>query len=368
MITDHLFRFRRGRSIVLAACLALSIAVAGCANEDQREGGSQTTAPSIAPSETTDTTTVIAPHPALPDGAEEIDVAVGEYELPGKLTMPGADAEGPNVVVLFVAGSGPSDMDETIGAAGNAPLRDLAYQLADEGVPSLRYDKRYHAAPESYSDSDTIDDEVLDDVSAALQMLETHPDTAGRQIIVVGHSLGGMLIPAIAAQHPEVAGAAILAGTPRTLWEVIRDQNQAQVDAMDIDPEQAEQMMAQVNEEVDRANELSDPEAEPVLGSLPAPYVVSLNELDLAETARTLDIPLLVMQGEADIQTSATVDFEAWQDVLADVPDVTYQLFPDLNHLFMKTAGVEGIADYDPENAVDPEVSKTIDSWLNERW
>ncbi len=358
---------RRRMSLVLS--LVLALITAGCSSANQSTGETPNPTASVTANEETKNT-VIVPHIALPEGAEEIAVTVGEYELSGMLTLPdsGTEALAPDVVVLFVAGSGPSDMDETIGAAGNAPLRDLAHQLAEAGIPSLRYDKRYHAHPESYSDSDTISDEVLDDVSAAIELLEDHPGVAGRQIIVIGHSLGGMLVPAISAAHPEVAGAVMLAGTPRTLWDVIRDQNEAQLEAMDLTAEQKDQMLSQVNAEVERANGLSDPNADPVLGQLPAAYVVSLNELDLAETARTLDIPLLVLQGEADFQVSAAADFEAWRDVLDGVPDVTYQLFPDLNHLFMKTAGKADVSDYDPENVVAPEVCTAITQWMGARW
>lgn len=324
----------------------------------------------FAPSPAVDETGEEATEAPLPEGVTQEEVEVGEYALPGLVTVPSEEsmAHGPQAVVLLVAGSGPNDMDETIGAAGNAPLRDLAHQLAAEGIPSLRYDKRFHADPALVAEDETIQGEVLDDVTAALDLLASHPVAADRDIVVVGHSLGGMLVPAIVTENPGVAGAAILAGTPRSLWDVILDQNAAVIEQSGADEAAAAEQMQQVEAEIDRANSLTDPGADPVFGSLPAAYVVSLNELNLAEIAQTLRIPLLVLQGDADFQISADRDFEAWKEVLVDVPDVTYQLFPGLNHLFMETTGAEDMTDYDEPNVVAPEVSEAIVDWMTERW
>jgi hypothetical protein len=55
---------------------------------------------------------------------EEKDVKIGkDFVLPGKLTIP--KGEGLFPVVIFVHGSGPNDMDETIGP--NKIFRDLAW-------------------------------------------------------------------------------------------------------------------------------------------------------------------------------------------------------------------------------------------------
>lgn len=312
----------------------------------------------------------VAPHVELPDGAVEVGVEVGEFALPGAITVPSEDArEGaPEAVVLLVAGSGPADMDQTIGASENATLRDLAFQLAGEGIASLRYDKRFFADPESATESSTIHEEVLDDVASAVELLGTHEDTAGLPVVVIGHSLGGMLVPAIVTDNAGVEGAVIMAGTPRTLWDLIRDQNELALSQSGASESEIAEQMIVVDAEIDRANALTDPSEPTILGSVPAPYVVSMNELNLAETARGLDVPLLVLQGDADFQVSAEADFKAWADVLSDVPDVTFELFPGLNHLFMSTTGASGISDYDPENAVAPEVSETIVEWMRARW
>lgn len=61
------------------------------------------------------------------------------YPLNGILSLPDiASAKVPAVVLVH--GSGPADMDESIGA--NKPFRDIAEALSAQGIAVLRYDKR----------------------------------------------------------------------------------------------------------------------------------------------------------------------------------------------------------------------------------
>ena len=72
-----------------------------------------------------------------------MQVGVGEWVLPGTISMPRGD--GPFPAVVLVHGSGPNDRDETIGP--NKPFRDLAGGLASQGIAVLRYEKRTRQHP-----------------------------------------------------------------------------------------------------------------------------------------------------------------------------------------------------------------------------
>ena len=58
--------------------------------------------------------------------------------LPATLLVPISERPVPGVILL--SGSGPNDMDETIGP--NKPFTDIARGLADRGIASLRFDER----------------------------------------------------------------------------------------------------------------------------------------------------------------------------------------------------------------------------------
>ena len=151
-------------------------------------------------------------------------IVSGPWELPGVLTLPNTKTMVPAVVL--VQGSGPQDEDESLGP--NKPFKDLAYGLASQNIAVLRYVKRTKQyGADSKSDAPfTVKDEVTDDAIAAVALLAKMPEVNKKQIYVLGHSLGGMLAPRIAAADPQVAGIIIMAGTARPLEKVVVEQSQ----------------------------------------------------------------------------------------------------------------------------------------------
>ena len=302
---------------------------------------------------------------AAPTGAHSIDhmVEVGEYKLPGTLVTPREDIPDQGIAVLLVAGSGPQDRDETVGLAANKPLRDIADGLAAQGIASLRYEKRSFAAPQAFAKGATIEAEVLDDVKAAVSLMQNDPLTGGSALYVIGHSLGGMLVPQILKDNPALQGAVILAGSPRSLWDIIYDQNISAIAAQaGLTDEQRQQGALQVRDMRDKANAMDQNNMADLFG-LPGSYIVSLNALELAQKAKTLTQPLFILQGGQDVQVYADKDFLSWQALLGEREGLEYKLYPQLNHLFMQ--GRTGTAaDYNDQALVDSGVISDIASWL----
>jgi len=153
---------------------------------------------------------------------QEVQIGMGEWVLPGILSVP--VGEGPFAAVLLVHGSGPNDRDETIGP--NKPFRDLAWGLASQGIVVLRYDKRTKVYPEKMRDlvsTLTVKEEVIDDALDAVSLLRGIAEVSTQRIVVLGHSLGGYLLPRIAADTG-IAGLIVLAGLCRPLEDTILNQ------------------------------------------------------------------------------------------------------------------------------------------------
>jgi uncharacterized protein len=161
---------------------------------------------------------------ADPHTYEHLEVRVGAEPraVPGTLFLPNGVEKAPAVVLVH--GSGPHDRDETIGP--NRPFRDLATGLATRGIAVLSYDKRTKIYPESFTSLKnlTVKDEVLDDVSAALEFLKSRPEIDADRITITGHSLGGTLAPRIATDNPSVSKIVILAGAARSLPDLYAEQ------------------------------------------------------------------------------------------------------------------------------------------------
>lgn len=297
------------------------------------------------------------------DAYQETPILVGynDQKMNGMLTLP-KGVEKPPVVVL-VQGSGPNDMDETIGKSANRPFADIAHGLAEQDIATIRYDKRYTAYPVT---EETIDEEVLLDVGDAIRLASTDSRVDNSRIYVLGHSLGGMLSPKIASDHPEVKGIISMAGTLRPLEEVIYDQNKLSL-SQDQTMTEAEKtgLLAMVQEQVDQVKALEADSPETTLLGMSSRYWYSLNQIHSLELARKLTIPMLILQGGNDFQVYADTDYSLWKTALADHDNVAYQLYPTLSHLFMEAPDdVMDTSVYDKPAHVDQKVIDDIAAWL----
>ncbi len=273
----------------------------------------------------------------------EVEVGSGEWVLPGTLSIP--RGTGPFPAVVLVHGSGPNDRDETIGP--NKPFKDLAWGLASRGIAVLRYDKRTKVyGPKIVMDkalatSLTVREETVDDALAAVSLLRKTEGIDSSKIFILGHSLGGMLIPRMAAMDNKAAGFIIMAGLTRPLEETILEQTRylsslqgALSEANKKNLEEMEKAVARIKA-LDESGDIPD---ERLLGAYPG-YWLDLCNYDPAEEAKKVDRPLLILQGARDYQVT-TKDFENWKKALEGRRNVEFKLYPKCNHLFIEGEGL----------------------------
>jgi dienelactone hydrolase len=293
----------------------------------------------------------------------EITVGTGEWALQGALTVPAG--KGPFPAVVLVHGSGPSDRDESLGP--NKPFKDLALGLASRGVAVLRYDKRtfVHGAKVAADTKLTVKDEVIDDALAAVKLLRTDPAIDSKRIFVLGHSLGGMLVPRIGAADPSLAGLIVMAGLVRPLDQALIDQFQYLAEA-DGSVTPAEQ---QTIDEAKRASaaikaltpdDLKTPRS---ISNGPITYWFDLRGYDPPAVAATLPQRMLILQGGRDYQVT-TADFDRWKAGLASRKDVEFHLYPALNHLFLAGTGKSLPTEYAVPGHVPEQVLDDVARWI----
>jgi dienelactone hydrolase len=297
---------------------------------------------------------------------EEVSVGKGLMPLPGTLSIP--IGEGPFPAVVLVHGSGPHDRDETIGP--NKPFRDLAHGLSSRGVAVLRYEKRTKKYPIRMSlirAGVTVKEETINDALAAVAVLKAYDRIDANRIFVLGHSLGGMLIPRIARADEGIAGFIILAGATRPLEDLALEQTKY---ILGLDGELSDdekQRLQQLEEQVARVKSPdlspSTPAKDYPLG-IPARYWLDLRDYDPAKEAKELSKPMLLLQGQRDYQVTME-DFAGWQEALAGRDDVELISYPLLNHLFIKGEGKSTPQEYSTPGNVDAVVIKDIVEWLN---
>lgn len=276
-----------------------------------------------------------------------------EWQLPGTLTVP--KGKGPFSAVVLVHGSGPEDRDETIGP--NKPFKDIAWGLASRGIAVLRYDKRSKVygpkmAKMDWNGSFTVNDETIDDALAAVELLRHSQQIAPDKIFVLGHSLGGILIPRIGNADPKIAGLIMMAGCA----------------TRPLEDELSRQLMyiASLNGPIsDDTKREIDKQKQLLLKSVPASYLLDLRSYIpiSAEMAKSLKQPMLIMQGGRDYQATEA-DFNIWKSALSSKTDVTFKLYPDLNHLFMTGTGKATPAEYEKPGTMAQSVIIDISDWI----
>ncbi|MBI5324035.1 MAG: DUF3887 domain-containing protein, partial [Ignavibacteriae bacterium] len=135
----------------------------------------------------------------------KFEFGVEGWRLPCVLTIP--KGEGPFSVVVLIHGSGPNDRDETLGP--NKPFRDIAWGLASRKIAVFRYDKRTLTHRNKFmqiADSITPFLETEQDALKAVDTLKSYPEIDKNKIFVLGHSLGGMLLPRIGVADTTIDG------------------------------------------------------------------------------------------------------------------------------------------------------------------
>ncbi len=294
---------------------------------------------------------------------EAITVDAGGWPLPGTLTLP--IGEGPFPAVVLVHGSGPNDRDESIGP--NKPFRDLAEGLASRGIAVLRYDKRTraHAGRVGGLRDFTVKHEVVDDAVAAVKRMRETPGIRADRVFVLGHSLGGMLAPRIAAAEPSIAGLVLLAAATKPLEQAIVEQTRYLVmldGKISADEETAIAAVTKLAADV-RALKASDPPIASAGISAPASYWLDLRGYDPPAAARGLKQPMLVLQGERDYQVTME-DQAAWQRAIGSRANVQLKSYPSLNHLFIAGDGPSAPAEYLRAGHVDEAVIRDIAAWI----
>jgi len=321
--------------------------------------------PSQTPSKNAET--YKAPEYVQPDAFQEKEVTVGagEWTLPATLTTPVGKGNFP--VVVLVHGSGANDRDETHLNPANKPFKDLAWGLASKGIAVLRYEKRTKQYARQFAaiKNFTVKEETVDDALAAVELLRKTPQINPKKIYVLGHSLGGYLIPRIGARDTKIAGFISLAGATRPLEDMILEQNNhfAMLDGAVSKDEQAG--LNQLKQLVTKIKSLkeSDRNSTEFYFGAPAAYYLDLKNYNPPQEAKSLKQPILILQGERDYQVTMT-DFQNWKNALGNKKSVTFKTYPKLNHLFMPGEGIPSPADYEKTNHVSAEVIGDIAAWI----
>ena len=265
-----------------------------------------------------------------PSGAVETAYTIksGALGLGATLTVP-RGATGRVPVAIIIAGSGPTDRNgnSVLGIRPNS-YAQLAWRLAERGIATLRYDKRGMPGTQGTFDirKMTLDD-FASDARAAAESLARDPRFS--RVVFIGHSEGASLALIAARQGAPVAGVVHVSGLGRPLTDVMREQLSRQFDSLTLvryDTAMKHYLLGEQPADVPQP-----------LAMLFVPvnqtYMRSLAGFDAPAAIRAVRQPVLIVQGETDLQATVA-DAERLH---AARPDARLVLIPEVNHVLKRT-------------------------------
>lgn len=312
--------------------------------------------------------------------------------LGGTLTLPSKNGKFP--VVVLISGSGAQNRDSEL--LGHKPFLVIADYLTKKGIGVLRFDDRGVGESKGDRSTSTIKD-FATDVSAAVEYLKTRKEVNAKKIGLVGHSEGGVIAPMVAANSKDISYIVLLAGTGIPGDELLMQQTYLIGKASGMSEEELKQaadenaevynilkteksldvakqkLTAIVQASFDKLPADQKPSHEEInsiisqqVGMVVSPWFLDFITYDPALALKDVKCPVLVLNGEKDVQVPSKTNTKAIKDALEKGGNkkVTVVEFPNTNHLFQEciTCSVD---EYEKiEQTFSPIVLKQISDWI----
>lgn len=292
-----------------------------------------------------------------------------KYPLNGLLTLP-ETVETPVPAVVFVHGSGASNMDEKVGKI--TPFKDLAEGLAKHGIASIRYDKRSfaHGLKLVREKNITVKEETIEDAILATKLLREDSRIDKNNIFIIGHSMGAMLAPRIDAEGGNYKGLILMAGSPRKLEDIMLGQMDDLLQSTKglvrwITKKQTDKFKIMF----DGLYQLSDEEAKQkkVGNGTTLYYFKEMGDHAASDYLMNIQKPILFMQGEKDFQATVKKDFNGYKQILSGHKNATFYLYENLNHAFVPSVYgniMKAKQEYNVEQHIGEHVMMDIVNWV----
>lgn len=299
--------------------------------------------------------------------ASDVSLETPTGTLFGTLMLPAGKPPFP--VVLLIAGSGMTDRDGNSAGAGKSDsLKLLAAGLAQNGIATLRYDKRSVGMSAPARAKINSFDIQADDAASWVAWLGN--DSRYRAVAIVGHSEGAF-VGTIAAQRGGVRALVSLAGGGHRFDEVLAGQMERAVHAGQLSQKAFESMrgvLAELREGrpvTTRQPNIPDQLWIGLFQPRAQEYLISLFRYDpVAELAKlpSKGVQVMVVRGTTDLMGGADEAI-----LLAKAIGAKPVLIDGMNHE-LKSAPLERVANdkasEDPRVPLAPELLKQVVPFL----
>lgn len=262
------------------------------------------------------------------------------YALKGTITIPEGRKE-TFPAILIISGTGQGDRDGNVKGIEINLYKMLSDFITSLGFITLRYDKRgTHESGGNYFETGVFD--LIEDASAAVCYLKDHPRVDSDQIIILGHSEGALLAPAV-HQKEAVAGLILLAGFFGPSSEMLTMQNELLREEIRNTKgfkglffkllkvaDKIEKQQASLTQKIMESTE-------PVLKykgtKINAKWFREQQSYNVGDYLREVTVPVIAITGDKDVQVPPE-DVNKVGEMVSG--KVEYHIVPNMNHLLRK--------------------------------
>ncbi len=270
--------------------------------------------------------------------------------------------ENTDKIVLIIPGSGPTDRNGNSTIAGeNNSLKYLAEGLAEEGISSLRIDKRgvnQSDIIDEWADKMTFEIFILDAINWISHLTK---ERKFKEVILLGHSQGSLVSFIATKASKDVKGVISIAGAASSADELILQQLKNQ--APNLHMEAAELFRHLKNGE-------SIPQTNPILSSIFNPktnnFLASWIIFNPMDEILSIKAPILIIQGTSDLQVPLTEAEKLIQNARSS-SNAQLKIIPKMNHVLkIVDSKEENLKSYkDPSFPVSTELLDEVNRWIS---
>ena len=327
---------------------------------------------------------------------QELIIPNGEIDIAGTLVLPGEANQ--TKIVILLSGSGAQNRDSEI--MGFKPFADIAEHLKSQGISSFRFDDR-QTGRSSGNFSDASLSALASDVNAIIQFLQDSVGTQFEEIVLLGHSQGGIVATEVARTSSEVDQLILMASPAVSMVRILRyqvrrayEQIGLSSETIENEIEAREDLMRVIsnNEGIDTAMELYKQAYGEILNSLSeeqlqavpedregfierqanqlvsfyrSPQMNSLLFHNPTEDLSELSIPVLVLFGGKDTQVPYELNEQPVREALGEAgTEFEVNVIENANHLFQE-AETGDVAEYATlEKAFIDGFLSTLSEWI----
>lgn len=293
--------------------------------------------------------------------------------LAGTLERPSASGSRRTPAVVIVAGTGPWTRGgfEKIRAA-----------LLGSGIAVLQYDKR-GVGKSTGTFIDTLP-AMERDVAASVEYLRTRHDLDPDRIGLIGHSQGGVAVPAVASRDPRIAAVVVLSGPAGTRGDLFLGILRANLRSGGKSQDDADRVALAVGDWMEARSRGADAAkvaqaraaailafasvglSDGALDVLDNPVVLSMYEAAPSEALATIRAPVLAIYGSKDDVIAPDLSVAAATAALAANPDALVVSVPGAKHELAPAVAQPGAAKAGGDHMV-PAVVDLVGQWLTRR-